>query len=269
MIAPAFAIDFKYPAIISMIKKLGVSMVTELTFGAKMTNVHYAQYIESHKDQKYFIASPCPIVASMVKAQYKELVQYLVPVCSPMACQAKILNKLYPEYKVVFLAPCRAKQNIEAKEYKNEIAETLTFKELQELFDQNGIREEDFINSDEKFDSIIESTTKIYPISGGLVKSAGLSNIIKEEEILVDDGALKVRAILNEIKDGTTKYRFFDLLNCDGGCIGGAEINDKMIDNEEKKNRILNYKKQMESVVHEHKDHSGDVEGIDFSRKFE
>ncbi len=268
MIAPSFVIDFEYPAIVSMIKKLGVSMVTELTFGAKITNVHYTEYIQDHPDQKYYIASPCPMIVSIIKAQYKELIKYLVPVCSPMGCQAKILNKIYPDYKIVFISPCRAKQTIEAKEYKDIIAETLTFKELKELFDQYGIKENDFENSDEKFDSIIESTTKIYPISGGLAKSAGLSNFIKEEEILIDDGIIKVKNILNEIKNGTTKYRFFDLLNCNGGCIGGADLNNKALTNDEKKSKILNYKQQMEKIIHDYKNHSHDVEDVDFSRKF-
>lgn len=268
MVAPSFVIGFKYPAIIGMLKKLGVSMVTELTFGAKMTNVHYADYVKSNPTQKYYIASPCPVVVSMIKTQYKELVQYLMPVCSPMGCQAKILNKLYPEYKLVFISPCRAKQNIEVKEYKDIIAESLTFKEIKELFDVNNIKEDDYLNCNEVFNSVIESSTKIYPISGGLACSANLKDIFKEEEILIDDGITNVKNVLNEIKNNTTKYKFFDLLNCDGGCIGGAEI-DSQLSKDEKKQKILDYKLQMEKNTISHNDHSGDVDGIDFSRKFE
>ena len=94
MLAPSFVIDFKYPAIVGMLKKLGVSMVTELTFGAKMINLAYADYIKNNINQKYFISSTCPIVVSAIKTQYKELIKYLVPVISPMGAQAKILNKI-------------------------------------------------------------------------------------------------------------------------------------------------------------------------------
>jgi len=268
MIAPAFVIDFKYPAIIGMLKKLGVSMVTELTFGARMTNVYYSEYIKNNPDQKYYITSPCPIVVSMVKAQYKDLIKYLVPITSPMASQAKVLNYLYPDHKVVFVAPCRAKQNIEAKEYKDIISETLSFKDLQDIFDQNNIFEKDYLNCNDKFDSILDNETRIYPISGGLATSAHIKNIINEDQILVDDGVVNLKNILNDIKNGTTKYRFFDLLNCDGGCISGAEIINDNLTLEEKKSRVLKYKTQMMDIDGSVVDVTDIAENIDFSRKF-
>ena len=269
MLAPSFVIDFKYPAIIGMFKKLGVPMITELTFGAKMVNLAYADYIEKNINQKYFISSTCPLVVSFVKNQYKELVKYLVPVVSPMGAQARILNKTYFDYKIVFISPCRAKQNIEAKEYSDAIAEVITFKELKEIFDEKNIKEENFLNCKEKFDSIIDSNTKIYPVSGGLAKSSHLKNLIKEREIFVEDGTVNIKNVLEEIKNETTKYRFFDLLNCNGGCIGGPEINNKDISEEDKKSKILNYKKYMEEIIYCHNEHNEDVDGINFGKKFE
>ena len=61
MLAPTFVIDFKYPNIIGMLKHLGFKEVTELTFGARMVNWAYANYIKEHPDQELFIASPCPV----------------------------------------------------------------------------------------------------------------------------------------------------------------------------------------------------------------
>lgn len=268
MIAPSFVIDFKYPVIIGMLKKLGVSMVTELTFGAKMTNVYYSEYIKNNPNQEYYIASPCPIVVSIIKTQYKDLIKYLVPITSPMASQAKVLNYLYPDHKVVFLAPCRAKQNIEAKEYKDVISETLSFKDLQDIFNQNNIFENDYLDCNDKFDSILDNETRIYPISGGLATSAHIKNIISEDQILVDDGIINLKNILNDIKNGTTKYRFFDLLNCDGGCIGGAEIINNELTLEEKKSRVLKYKTQITDTNNLICDIADITENVDFSRQF-
>ena len=51
MLAPTFAIDFKYPNIIGMLYKLGFKEVTELTFGARMVNWAYANYIKENPKQ--------------------------------------------------------------------------------------------------------------------------------------------------------------------------------------------------------------------------
>ena len=85
LLAPTFVLDFQFPAIIGMLRKLGFDKVTELTYGAKIVNWHYAEYVKEHPDQKYFITSPCPTTVNLIQSQYPELVQYLVPVVSPMA----------------------------------------------------------------------------------------------------------------------------------------------------------------------------------------
>ena len=76
MLAPTFAIDFKYPNIIGMLRHLGFKEVTELTFGARMVNWAYANYVKEHPGQELFIASPCPAVVALVKTHYPELVKY-------------------------------------------------------------------------------------------------------------------------------------------------------------------------------------------------
>jgi hypothetical protein len=45
MLAPSFPIDFKAPNVIGMLHKLGFDKVTELTFGARIVNYWYAEYI--------------------------------------------------------------------------------------------------------------------------------------------------------------------------------------------------------------------------------
>jgi iron only hydrogenase large subunit-like protein len=61
-----------------MLRELGFNFVTELTYGARMVNWSYVKYIEDNPDQKHFIASPCPIVVSMIEGQYPELKKYLM-----------------------------------------------------------------------------------------------------------------------------------------------------------------------------------------------
>ncbi len=146
MLAPTFAIDFKYPNIIGMLKHLGFAEVTELTFGARMVNWAYANYVKEHTKQELFISSPCPTVVAFVKSQYPDLVKYLIPVVSPMVAMAKVHKKFNPNCKVIFISPCWAKENLEAPKYK-EIDAVITLKDLKQIFEQEKIKEEDFTES--------------------------------------------------------------------------------------------------------------------------
>lgn len=267
MLAPSFAIDFKYPNIIGMLKKLGFNEATELTFGARMVNWAYANYIKENPDQKYFISSPCPTVVAFIKNQYPELVKYLMPVVSPMAAMAKIHKKLNPESKIVFISPCWAKENVEAPNYK-EIDAVITLKDLKDIFEKENIKEEDY-NQDYYFDSLIREYTKIYPISGGLASTSHIKSLFKDGEILITDGVENNKKALEEIKNGTSSYRFFDLLNCNGGCIGGPAITRQDLSTEQRKNIILEYTKISSlSSMGEHEGKVKDASDVDLRAKF-
>jgi iron only hydrogenase large subunit-like protein len=243
MLAPSFPIDFEYPQIIGALKKLGFDKVCELTFGARMVNYSYVEYVKSHPDQKYYITSPCPTCVSLVKSRYPELVQYLVPHVSPMAAMAKILRKYYSSHNIVFVSPCLAKQALEAPLYKDIINLVITFKELAQVLEEKKILES---GKDYQFDSFYEEDTKIYPISGGLAQTALLKNFFKDSEICITDEPKNLFKHFDEIKSGTTQYRFFDILNCPGGCIGGPALANTKLPREEKERRIMDYRQLAE-----------------------
>ena len=272
LIAPTFPIDFKYPNIISMLKKIGADKITELTFGAKIVNEEYVKYIENNPEQKYYITSPCPTIVTMIKSQYPDLIKYLIPVVSPFIAQAKTIKKLYPEHKIIFISPCRVKASIETKEYPDLIDYTITFKELKSFFNDNKIYENDFDNINENFDSLILTKTKIYPISGGLANSSNIHNHFNENEVYVNDGIINIKNTLDTIQNNETTFKFFDLLACDGGCIGGNELNNDSLSIQEKEKTILDYKSQMETkdLISEHhiEKHKKEIENVDFSRIF-
>jgi len=267
MLAPSFPIDFKYPNIIGMLKHLGFKEVTELTFGARMVNWEYANYIKAHEEQKIFIASPCPIVVAMIQNQYPDLLKYLIPVVSPMASMARIHKKLEPDCKIVFMSPCWAKENVEAPKYK-EIDAVITFKDLKQIFDQEGIKEDDFTEN-YYFDSFIREYTKIYPVSGGLTATSHMQKLFKPDEILVTDGVENIKKALDDIKSGQSQYRFLDILNCDDGCIGGPAINRQDIPIEERKKIILEYtRRSSETTMGEHEGKVDYAKDVDFNAKF-
>lgn len=266
MLAPSFPIDFKYPNIIGMLKELGFDKVTELTYGARIVNYWYVDYVKSHPKQKYYITSPCPTCVSLIQKRYPEIEKYLVPHVSPMAAMAKIAKKYFPDHNVVFVSPCYAKQMMEAPKYDDVIDLVITFKELGKIFEAQDIQAEDFEEQSFEFDSFYEEDTKVYPISGGLAQTAHLRKYFKDDELFIADQPVNLLPAFEEIKAGKSKYRFFDILNCPGGCIGGPGLANSKLPTEAKRKKVLDYQK---SVANQ-KVNSHDVElesSLDFKAK--
>ena len=267
LLAPTFVIDFKYPNIIGMLRQLGFKEVTELTFGARMVNWAYANYIKENQEQELFIASPCPTVVAMVQTQYPELVKCLMPIVSPMQAMALVHKKFNPNCKVVFISPCWAKENVEAPKYK-EIDAVITLKDLKQIFLQENIKEENFTEN-YYFDSFIREYTKIYPVSGGLASTSHIQKLFKPGEILITDGVANIKKAFDDFKAGNRQYKFMDLLNCDGGCIGGPAINNKDLPTENKKEIIFEYThRSSEAIMGEHEGKVKDAKDINLSTKF-
>lgn len=218
MLAPSFIVDFNYPSIIGQLKKLGFDKVVELTFGAKMINREYHKILKSSK--KMWIASPCPAIVELIKTKFPKYKNNLMPVDSPMSATSKICKKFYPNHKVVFISPCHAK--------KKEVLETKTadyvidYNELRELFAKYKIKKTKEKNS---FDKFYNDYTKIFPLSGGLGKTAHLKGVLRKEEIFTAEG---MKSILKFFKCPNKKIRLMDILFCNGGCIGGPCVGSKL-----------------------------------------
>jgi hypothetical protein len=111
MSAPSFVVDFDYKTFVSLMKELGFDKVTELTFGAKITNEQYHNYIKKNKSkQEKFISSVCPSSIEFIKNSFPEMKKFLLPFDSPMGAMSKVVKKMYPRHNIVFLSPCFAKK---------------------------------------------------------------------------------------------------------------------------------------------------------------
>lgn len=240
MLAPSFIAEYEYPQIIYRLRTLGFEKVVELTFGAKMTNHAYYELLKDTNDRTW-IASPCPTLVNLIRTQYPHLIKNLVPVQSPMGSMGLICKKFFPDYKIVFVGPCVSKK-LEAKEL-GFIDEALTFLELNQLFVENNIPEEITENRYMiTFDKFYNDYTKIYPLSGGLSSTLNYAKILKKKDILVTDGMKNVKKVLDGFKDGYyKKFKFLDILSCEGGCINGPGML-KRYDIKKRKKRVLKYK---------------------------
>ena len=259
MIAPSFPIDFEYESFVRKMKKLGFDKVTELTFGAKIVNKEYREYINNHPEQKMFIASVCPTIVTLITSQFPEYKKYLLPFESPMTISAKIVHKHYPNHKIVFLSPCFAKK-IEAKKTKI-IDLVITFKEMRQILDNENPK---VSGKRIPFNAFYNEYTKIYPLIGGLADTMNAHNIFKKSEIISCDDCKDMKKVLKQFEG----KKFLDLLFCKGGCIGGPGILSQE-STQKKKEKIIEYKRISErEVIGKRRGVHKLVEGMNFEAKF-
>jgi iron only hydrogenase large subunit-like protein len=226
MAAPSFVVDFDFHTFVPLMKSLGFDQVTELTFGARITNKEYEKYVKKNKKkQKKFISSVCPASVNYIKNALPEMKNYLLPFDSPMGAVSKVCKKNFPKHKIVFLSPCGAKK-IEAsmlvdKKGKKLIDAVLTFSEMKQIVAKEKPKIIKFNEPKSAgFDCFYNDYTKIYPLAGGLCGTLHHKDILSEKEIAVCDGFSKFKEFFKKNEDKI----FFDILFCKGGCIGGPGV---------------------------------------------
>jgi iron only hydrogenase large subunit-like protein len=261
LVAPSFVIEFQYPKLITQIRKLGFDKVTELTFGAKLVNREYHKLLEK-STKELIITSPCPGIVELIKRKYPKYIKNLALVDSPVVAMAKVCKKHFPKHKTVFLSPCDYKK-IEASKTKC-IDYVIDYEQLHDLINKNKLNKIK-VPKGELFDKFYNDYTKIYPISGGLTKTAKVKDILKKDEIKIIDGAKKVMKFLD---NPDPKVNFLDILFCDGGCINGPRTSKKLTISEKRK-KVINYlkKSEKENIPEERKGIYEKAKGLKFTKK--
>jgi len=220
MLAPSFVVDFSYPEIVGMLKRLGFKYVVEVARGAKETNRQLLALMKLYPEKR-FITSPCPSIVRLIRNKYPELLPFLAKIDSPMSATARIVLKEYPDCKRVFIGPCFAKK-FEAKEDWPELEIlVLTYREIQTIFEIKGIFpiEED---KKERFDIACQET-RLYPISGGLAQSSGIIKSLTDPQYDVVSGPKLAEEFLRKFPY-QPDLRVLDILYCEGGCINGPGV---------------------------------------------
>lgn len=258
MVAPSFVSDFEYPCIVQKLYDLGFDKITELTFGAKMINREYHKILK--KSKGLVIASPCPGIVTTVKNKYPQHAKNLIKVDSPMVAMGKVCRKYYPKHKIVFISPCDFKKTeSNACPFVDYV---IDYEQLIVLFKKYKIKKR---KCDVLFDKFYNDYTKIYPLSGGLGKTAHIKGLLKKDEIVVIDGIKKVVKFLD---NPDPKVRFLDCLFCIGGCIGGPHTSKKLTIAQKRK-KVLTYLKgaKSEDIPENRKGLIKKGSGIKFSGK--
>lgn len=211
-VAPSFAAYFNgcgIGALRDALKKLGFADAEETAIGATLVKREYERLTREEKHD-IIITTCCPSVNMLVEKYYPALVGYLAPVVTPMQAHCMDIVRRHPDAKTIFIGPCLSKKS-EAQ--ASAIDAALTFDEISNMFDAAKITVE------KRPDSSEESLARLFPVSGGILKTLKYTN--PEYTYLTIDGVESCKAVLDDIAAGNVHKCFIEMSACEGSCING------------------------------------------------
>lgn len=242
-LAPSFisAFDYDEKWIYCALKRLGFTHIEGTAIGAYQVSRQYEKLLHK-REMKNILTSCCSSVILMIEKYYPELIDQLAPVVSPMIAHAKMLRETYGQrIRVVFIGPCISKkQEYLDLQNDNQIDAVLTFEELDNWFEEEGIyQSENIFDEMKNFDSI----ARIYPVPGGILKTIDKSAKKNYRSISVD-GVERCIDILKSIVEGDIENYFIEMSSCAGGCISGPCVKNIKGGFLTSRDRLLNYAKR-------------------------
>ncbi len=222
-LAPSFVSYFTtvdQRKIFSLLRRLGFQHVEETALGAYY--VAQASRRELGKGPGFRIGSACPSSVYLIEKYFPEYIPHLSRAVSPLIAHARLIKQHYgPRTRVVFISPCAAKKNeVAEKQFHGLVDLALSFRELEEWAAAEEI--DPAIIPDADVDRPVPGYARLFPLRGGILKTADLDGGYTSTEHLAISGAVN---IINFLKFFSThRYpglKFIDFLMCEGGCING------------------------------------------------
>ncbi|WP_425448208.1 [Fe-Fe] hydrogenase large subunit C-terminal domain-containing protein [Dethiothermospora halolimnae] len=247
-IAPSFIGGFNLKdagQMVTALKKLGFNHVEETAIGAEVIATLYKNYINSN-DQKNYITTCCPAANNLIEKYYPSLIEYMLPMVSPMVAHGKLIREYYGhDSYVVFIGPCTAKK-IEAADVRDEgvIDAVLTFEEMEVWFEEEGIKLDALLG--EAFDSESFKKGSSFPVGGGVLSSFIDDN--SKLDVIAVSGIKECMDLFDSVEKGQLENYCIEVNVCKGSCIGGMAMpkNDESIF--VRKERVKNYVKDKKDI---------------------
>ena len=224
-VAPSFAAVFngwQRNRLASALRALGFRYVGHTATGAYQVSA-CAMSVARKDGHRGYVGTACPALVNYVEKYEPKLVAHLLPIVSPMVAHGRMLKEKFgPEAKVIFIGPCVAKKSeLLRPENQGVIDCVLTFGELTMWLQQRGI---DLSTCEESsFDEKPVHLAQLYPLPGGMIKTAGVEDDGFKMETIKVDGIGNVRALLKGLP-GDTSYSLIEPFFCSQGCINGPGI---------------------------------------------
>lgn len=214
--------DFNKHEIISLLKKLGFSKISETALGAEIISTHIKNTLLNDKPGVH-ISPCCPSSVELIQKYYSSYSKHIIKVDTPMLAHGKFLREHYGNnVKVVFIGPCISKKG-EADNNPGVIDVVITFNRLKEWLKDEGLLEEHPESDNKhKFEPFESNKGSLYPITGGMIAALRDKNKSAEVNYMSFSGINTIIPILNDLEKLENHAPvFLELMSCVEGCICG------------------------------------------------
>lgn len=234
LVSPTLLTDYEsqYHNILGYLKYLGVKHIYNTGFGGDLMVWVYMNFIRDF-GLSGIISQFCPVIANYMEKYRPELLQYLIPVQSPLMCTAIYISEyLKIEDKLAYISPCIAsKYEIDDPNTYNKVTYNVTFERLMERLKNIDL------SSYQANDEVSYGLGALIPMSGGL--SDNIERYIGFNEVLIQTaGPDNIFPYFDHyykvVSEGGKLPFLVDALNCTNGCnfgtgtCCGAELRDEM-----------------------------------------
>ncbi len=213
-LAPSFIANYSGVGINAMrraLKKLGFYEVEETAVGATIVKTEYERMLKED-ERDVIISSCCHSINLLIQKYYPQALEFLADVVSPMQAHCMDIKSRFPNAKTVFIGPCVAKKD-EAEHYEGIVDAVLTFEELTEWLNAEGIELE------KEMDNDLHSRARFFPTTGGILKT--MAQDAPGYTYLALDGVDNCIAAIKDILSGNVHKCFIEMSACVGSCMGG------------------------------------------------
>lgn len=264
---------------VSALKEIGFDFVFDTSFGADLIAIEEAKELEERiKENKLpLFSSCCPSWVKYASIYHPEILRNLSTCKSPIQMLSYVIKNHYAvedeidvkNLIIVAITPCTSKKD---EIIGSDCDLVITTSELALMIIENNI---DFKNlNNEEFDKLKGSSSgTIFGVSGGVAVSAlrtlyhNLTNknltssdilikhhegyteyMIKYHKNMIKAVSVYTMPLLEQILKIKENYVFIEVMNCEGGCIGGGgqilmPIADYKTILDKRKKSLLNYDK--------------------------
>lgn len=191
IVDPSIAGEFPditdYRKFVSMLRKLGFSVIQEVAFGAEMVAEEYKTLIKKSRG-KYYIFTNCPVSVMYIEKYKPGLIKNLAPIMPPCIATTRVVREKHgKDVRVAYITPLIASKE-EAVRLANDerIDVVLTFLELRELFKEFKIDEKNLEYSE--FDEPIGWRGSLFPLSSGILEAAGIDQQVMTSKVITVEG---------------------------------------------------------------------------------
>ena len=210
--------------VLTALKKMGFDDVYEVSGAAELVSEMSRRYVAEHKEKWPIISTACPTVVRLIQVRFPNLIEHLLPICSPMDLAAATARRQamektgLPSEKIgiIFISPCPAKVTAVKSPIgtdKSEVDAVLAMKEIYPIL---------LPLMKQSIDDVEE-----LGISGRIGISwggtGGEAGGLLVDNYLAADGIENVIRVLEDLEDQKfDQLEFIELNACAGGCVGGV-----------------------------------------------